>query len=276
MIVQEIERLLVRADEVHKAAASRADRSKVNSQVRGLLEGARELLDEVDDLGRRRQLAEQIAMRATELDQAGAAPVSRAAPTRRAPTSGVDPARIPPGQHLSAGFPVLHVGSAPTSDPASWRLKVTGLVQQRLTLDRDAFLALPRVTSTSDFHCVTGWSRLDNTWTGVRVRDVLRQAGVKPTATHALVYGHPAYSANLDLDVLLDDDVLLATGHDGEPLSAEHGGPVRLVVPQRYGWKSVKWVTDLQLLDRDVRGYWEQRGYHDVADPFLEQRYRGT
>jgi DMSO/TMAO reductase YedYZ molybdopterin-dependent catalytic subunit len=186
----------------------------------------------------------------------------------------VAPARIPPGQHLTAGFPVLHVGSAPTSDPASWQLKVTGLVEQRLAFDWHAFLTLPRVTSTSDFHCVTGWSRLDNTWTGVRVRDVLRQAGVKPTATHALVYGHPAYSANLDLDVLLDDDVLLATSHDGEPLSAEHGGPVRLVVPQRYGWKSVKWVTDLQLLDRDVRGYWEERGYHDVADPFLEQRYR--
>jgi DMSO/TMAO reductase YedYZ molybdopterin-dependent catalytic subunit len=128
---------------------------------------------------------------------------------------------------------------------------------------------------TSDLHCVTGWSRLDITWEGVRVRDVLALANPRPEVTHAIVSGHPAYSANLPVGVLYDDDVVLAWAHDGAPLPAAHGGPSRLVVPSRYAWKSVKWVTEIRLLERDVPGYWEERGYHDEGDPWREQRYRG-
>ncbi|MTV27551.1 sulfite oxidase-like oxidoreductase [Nitriliruptoraceae bacterium ZYF776] len=192
-----------------------------------------------------------------------------------APTSGVDPARVPPGQHLTAGFPVLHVGRAPHLAPEDLHLTVTGLVTARRRLTWDELHELPVRTVTRDFHCVTGWSRLDNTWTGIRVADLLDHVGVRPEATHAVVSGHPAYSTNLSLEHLRAEDVLLATHHDHAPLSAEHGGPLRLVVPALYGWKSVKWVTEIRLLDRDVRGYWEERGYHDLGDPWREQRFRG-
>lgn len=192
-----------------------------------------------------------------------------------APTATDDPDRIPPGQHLTAGFPVLHVGRAPDWTAADVRVTVTGLVGNRLVLDLPQLQAIGPVERTRDFHCVTTWSRLDNTWTGVRVADVLAMAEPRPTATHAVVSGHPAYSTNIALTDLRADDVLLAWLHDGVPLSAEHGGPVRLVVPHLYGWKSVKWVTEIRLTDREVRGYWEERGYHDLGDPWREQRFRG-
>ncbi|HVL88629.1 MAG TPA: molybdopterin-dependent oxidoreductase, partial [Actinomycetota bacterium] len=126
---------------------------------------------------------------------------------------------------------------------------------------------------TSDFHCVTGWSKLDNTWEGVSIHTVAEAAAIRPDATHVLALAPYAYSANIPLEVLLDDDVLLAWSHDGAPLEPEHGGPLRLVVPKRYAWKSVKWIEGLQVLDRDVRGYWEERGYHNNAEPFAEERY---
>ncbi|MEX2625240.1 MAG: sulfite oxidase-like oxidoreductase [Ilumatobacteraceae bacterium] len=266
--------LLRRADEIVKASPARRDESAVIGQAGELLAQARELVEDVADPGRRRTLAAQVSRRIGDLDRALVASFSGPSPgVRRAPTRDVDPARIPPNQHLTAGFPVLHVGSIPDATAASWRLTVTGRVERRTRLSLDDLRALPVSTERSDFHCVTGWSRLDNDWTGVRVRDVLRQAGARPEATHAIVSGHPAYSANLDLEVLRRDDVLLAWAHDAAPLAPEHGGPLRLVVPSRYGWKSVKWVTELRLMDRDVSGYWEERGYHDVADPFLEQRF---
>ncbi len=190
---------------------------------------------------------------------------------RRTQRSGVE--RIPPNQRLVTSFPVLHTGLPPRFDETAWRFSVTGLVENRLRWTWREFRALPAVTDVSDFHCVTGWSRLDNRWEGVRFRDVAELAGVKPEATHAIVYGHKAYSANCDLETLMGDDVLFAWGHDGKPLSTDHGGPLRLVLPSRYAWKSVKWVESVQFLDRDVAGYWEARGYHNVADPFLEQRY---
>ena len=267
--------LLRRADEVVKAAPARRAGSAVIGQVGELLAQARDALDGVADDERRRALAGQVSRRVGDLDQAQVATFTGPSPgVRRAPTRDVDPARVPPGQHLTAGFPVLHVGRMPDTPAADWRLTVTGLVAQRRRLSLDDLRALPAVTDRSDFHCVTAWSRLDNDWTGVRVRDVLDLAGAKPTATHAIVAGHPAYTANLDLEELRRDDALVAWAHDGEPLAREHGGPLRLVVPTRYGWKSVKWVTEIRLLDHDVPGYWEERGYHDVADPFLEQRFR--
>jgi DMSO/TMAO reductase YedYZ molybdopterin-dependent catalytic subunit len=276
--VQEVERLLRRADDVHKAAPARTDPAAARAQAAELLARARELLLDVDDTDRQLDLAEQVARRMGDLDRQELEAMAAPSPgVAHAPTATDEPGRVPPGQHLTAGWPVLHVGSAPrVDDPDAWRLVVTGRVRSRLVTDlgelrRDA----AAVTVTSDLHCVTGWSRLDNTWTGVPVASLLARAGVREGATHAVVSGHPAYGANLDLDALRADDVLLAWEHDGAPLSREHGGPLRLVVPARYGWKSVKWVFEIRVLDRDVPGYWEERGYHDVADPWREQRFRG-
>jgi DMSO/TMAO reductase YedYZ molybdopterin-dependent catalytic subunit len=274
--LEEIERLLVRADDVLKAAASRPEPAAAHEQVAVLLDRARGHLDEVADDGVRRSLAGAIARRVGDLDQAQLAPMLEPTPdVRRAPMSVDDPSRVPPGQRLTPGWPVLHVGTVPAIDVTAWRLVVTGRVRERVVLDWEGLRALPTVTVTSDLHCVTGWSRLDNAWEGVRVRDVLAVASPRPEATHAIVTGRPAYSANLPLDALVDDDVMLAWAHDGAPLAPAHGGPVRLVVPARYAWKSVKWVSELRLMERDVPGYWEERGYHDGADPWREQRYRG-
>jgi DMSO/TMAO reductase YedYZ molybdopterin-dependent catalytic subunit len=182
-------------------------------------------------------------------------------------------ARIPPGQRLTKGWPILHAEGIPPFDPGAWRFRVTGAVDRTAEWTWDEFRALPTVTLTSDVHCVTGWSKLDNTWEGVAFREVLDRAGPNAAATHALVEASSAYTANLPLDALTDDDVLFAWSHDGAPLPPEHGGPLRLVVPKRYFWKSVKWAVGVRVLDRDVRGYWEERGYHNQADPWAEQRY---
>lgn len=137
----------------------------------------------------------------------------------------------------------------------------------------DEFRVLPAISVTADMHCVTGWSKLENVWEGVAFSTIADLAGVRPTATHVLVHAPYAYSANLPLPALLDDDVLFARSHNAEPLEPEHGGPLRLVVPKRYAWKSVKWANAVQFLERDVRGYWEERGYHNEADPWREERY---
>lgn len=181
--------------------------------------------------------------------------------------------RTPPGQRLTKGWPVLHASPIPPFDPATWRFRVWGQVEHRTEWSWDEFRALPAVTLTSDFHCVTGWSKLDNTWEGVSIRTIADAVEIKPEATHVLALAPYAYSANIPREVLLDDDVLLAWSHDGKPLEPEHGGPLRLVVPKRYAWKSVKWIEGLQFLDRNVRGYWEERGYHNNAEPFAEERY---
>nr|WP_274387616.1 molybdopterin-dependent oxidoreductase [Salsipaludibacter albus] len=193
---------------------------------------------------------------------------------RRAPTDVSDPVRVPPNQHLTPGFPVLHV-EAPPTDTAGWSVTVSGRVHDRLVFALDELRDGGGLTATSDFHCVTGWSRLDNDWTGLPATDLLDRAGVRPEGSHVLAYGHPAYSANMSVQALRAPGVLVAWAHDGRPLDVAHGGPVRLVVPQRYGWKSVKWLTELRVVDRDVPGYWEERGYHMHADPWAEQRLAG-
>ena len=137
----------------------------------------------------------------------------------------------------------------------------------------DEFRALPPVTIHSDFHCVTGWSKLDNTWEGVSFRSLAERAKVKPTAKHVLVHAEYGYTANLPIEAVLDDDVLFAWSHDGEPLEPEHGGPLRLVVPKLYAWKSAKWVRGLIFMEGDKAGYWERLGYHMYGDPFNEQRF---
>ena len=181
--------------------------------------------------------------------------------------------RTPPGQALTGKFPVLHYGSIPRVDLAAWDLRVFGLVDAQVTLTWEQLQALPRKRQTVDIHCVTRWSKLDTTWEGVPIRAILDLAGVRPEATHALVHAEQGYTTNLPLAVLLDDDVLVADTYDGRPLDPEHGYPLRLLVPKRYFWKSAKWVRGIELLDHDVRGFWERYGYHNDADPWREERF---
>jgi DMSO/TMAO reductase YedYZ molybdopterin-dependent catalytic subunit len=181
--------------------------------------------------------------------------------------------RLPPGQSLTLKWPVLHYGSVPIFEPAKWDFRVGGLVENTRCFTWDEFRALPQTETVSDFHCVTRWSRLDNRWKGVSFTEVLNRVQAKPGARYVLVLAEEGYSANVPLDDLLDPDVLFAFDHDGAPLAAEHGGPLRLIVPRLYAWKSVKWVRGFTLLDHDQLGFWEQNGYHEYGDPWKEQRY---
>jgi DMSO/TMAO reductase YedYZ molybdopterin-dependent catalytic subunit len=181
--------------------------------------------------------------------------------------------RLPPGQSLTLKWPVLHYGSVPRFDSERWNFRVYGLVQTPLQLNWREFGQLPRTSYVSDFHCVTRWSRFDNRWTGVAMKEILRRATPDSRATHVLVHAEEGYASNVPLNDLDRDEVLLATHHDGEPLTADHGFPVRLIVPHLYGWKSVKWARGLEFLDRDQAGFWEQNGYHMYGDPWKEQRF---
>jgi DMSO/TMAO reductase YedYZ molybdopterin-dependent catalytic subunit len=183
--------------------------------------------------------------------------------------------RLPPGQSLTIKWPVLHYGSIPRFDAARWDFKIDGLVEQPLRFSWAEFRALPQIEITSDFHCVTRWSRLDNLWRGVRFTDVLDRAQAKPGAEYVLVLAEEGYTANVPLKDLLRPEVLFAFDHDGQPLEPEHGGPLRLIVPHLYAWKSVKWVRGLTVLDHDQLGFWERNGYHEYGDPWKEQRYSG-
>jgi len=191
---------------------------------------------------------------------------------KKAKTDG----RLPPGQSLTLKWPVLHYGSVPHFDADRWDFKITGEVETSLKLSWNEFRALPWTEATSDFHCVTRWSRLNNTWRGVLFADLLKLVTVKPGAKHVLVLAEEGYTANVPLQDLLRPNVLFAFDHDGVPLTAEHGGPLRLIVPHLYAWKSVKWVRGFMLLDEDRLGFWERNGYHAYGDPWKEQRYSGT
>jgi DMSO/TMAO reductase YedYZ molybdopterin-dependent catalytic subunit len=181
--------------------------------------------------------------------------------------------RLPPGQSLTLKWPVLHYGSVPRFDDSRWDFRLTGLVKNPLRLTWEEFNQLPRVERTSDFHCVTRWSRFDNRWTGVAMREILSRVQPTAEAMYVLVHAEQGYTANLPLADLERDNVLLATHHDGEPLAPEHGYPVRLIVPHLYAWKSVKWVRGFEFLSKDQAGFWEQNGYHMRGDPFKEQRF---
>lgn len=181
--------------------------------------------------------------------------------------------RVPPGQRVTRGWPTLHEGPIPRFDPDTWTFRIFGLVEVPSELSYPELTGGDALDLRSDFHCVTGWSKLDNLWTGVRVRDLIDRARPDPSAMFAIVTADHGYTANLPLEVLMDTDVLLAWGHNGEDLAPKHGYPLRLVVPKLYGWKSVKWVRSIELTQGDSRGYWEVRGYHNEADPWLEQRY---
>ena len=181
--------------------------------------------------------------------------------------------RLPPGQSLTLKWPVLHYGSVLRFDPAKWDFRVWGLVEQPVRFTWQEFERLPRFHSKSDFHCVTRWSRFDNEWDGVAFREMLPLVKPKKESTHVLIHAEQGFTANVPLADLDRDKVLLATHHDGQPLTPDHGYPLRLIVPHLYAWKSVKWVRGLEFLDHDVPGFWEQNGYHMYGDPFREQRF---
>jgi DMSO/TMAO reductase YedYZ molybdopterin-dependent catalytic subunit len=181
--------------------------------------------------------------------------------------------RLPPGQVQTRKWPVLHSGRVPPVDLATWRLRVWGAVEQPLALTWEELQALPRQRTQCDIHCVTQWSRFDNTFEGVPVPAVLRLARPQATARYALAHAAPDYTTNLSLADLDRPENLVALSWNGEPLTPEHGGPVRLLVPHRYFWKSAKWLTGFELLEDDEPGFWEQNGYHMRGDPWAEERY---
>lgn len=197
------------------------------------------------------------------------APFSR----RRPPDAELN--RLPPGQTLAAGdrWPVLSFGPQPRFDPAAWDLTVFGLVKNQLRLSYDQVRSLPAKEVVADVHCVTGWSRLGDTWRGIAFQEILRLAEPLPEARYVMAHCEYGYTTSLPLQVLDDDDVLLCYAWNGRDLSPEHGFPLRLLVPKRYFWKSAKWLRGLEFMADNRLGFWEQRGYHDGADPWTEQRY---
>ncbi len=182
--------------------------------------------------------------------------------------------RLPPGQSRTRKWPILHWKRVPKVSTDDWRFFVRGEVENPFELSWEEFQQLPRVKVFSDFHCVTRWSRLGNLWEGVSAAEILRRAGVKSSAKFVIAHGFDdGFTTNLPLEYFAADDVLLADLHDGEPISADHGGPVRLVVPKLYAWKSAKWVSGLVFSPVDQPGYWERNGYHDRGDPWTEERH---
>lgn len=182
-------------------------------------------------------------------------------------------ATVPPGQTVTAGFPVLHVGDVPAFDPATWRLRFFGLIDNPYELSWDELRAEPTREWRGDIHCVTRWSKKDTLWRGVPFKRLVERARPKSGAAFVVQHADNDYTTNLPLATMLEDDVLVAYEFDGRALEPIHGGPVRMFVPKLYFWKSAKWLKSFEFLDRDRKGFWEQRGYHNDADPWKEQRY---
>ncbi len=182
-------------------------------------------------------------------------------------------APAPPGQFVTDKFPVLTFGPTPRIDISTWEFRVFGLVEEEITLDWKRFNALPQVKLDAEFHCVTQWSKLQNTWEGILFNDLMKLVQPKPEAGYVMAHCYGGYTTNVALKVLEDEDVLFAHSHDGLPLTPEHGGPMRLVVPKRYGWKSAKWVNGIEFMAEDAPGFWEVRGYHMEGDPWKEERF---
>lgn len=188
---------------------------------------------------------------------------------RAVPAAG----RLPPGQHVTEGFPVLDLGIQPDIPPQTWELTVDGEVEQPLALSWGAFQALPQVEDVSDFHCVTTWSKFDCRWGGVPFTTLCELAQLKPSARFVYFTSYDGYSTNVPLEACLDDDVLIATRFDGAALPRAHGGPARMIVPKLYAWKGAKFIKGIHFLAQDRPGYWEVRGYSNTADPWKEERY---
>jgi DMSO/TMAO reductase YedYZ molybdopterin-dependent catalytic subunit len=182
--------------------------------------------------------------------------------------------RLPPNQIETRKWPVLHYGTVPRVDLSTWRFEVKGAVERPFSIDWDALLTLPRQETVCDIHCVTRWSRFDNEFDGIPVRTLLERAGPTGAARYVLVHAEHGFSTNIPLADLDQPANLLALTHGGEPLAPEHGGPVRLLVPHLYFWKSAKWVRGFELIEDDYPGFWEQNGYHMRGDPWREERHR--
>ena len=181
--------------------------------------------------------------------------------------------RLPPGQSLTQKWPVLHVGSVPQFNPATWDFYIRGLVKESKRFTWAEFSALPTVTQTSDMHCVTRWSKFDSSFEGIPVTEVMQHVELLPEATHVMVHADPSYTTNIALEDFLDDDVMFPLKYEGQPLAPEHGYPVRLLVPKLYLWKSAKWVRGLEFMAEDKPGFWENYGYHNHGDPWQEERF---
>jgi DMSO/TMAO reductase YedYZ molybdopterin-dependent catalytic subunit len=181
--------------------------------------------------------------------------------------------RLPPGQHLVKNWPVLDLGQQPRIQPAEWALQIIGAVENPVKLDWDAFLRLPQSSKLSDIHCVTTWSRYDNRWQGVSTHDLLDLVMPKPETKFVMLTSYDGYTTNLPLGDFASEDCILATHWEGEPLTRDHGGPMRLVIPHLYFWKSAKWLRRIDFLPGDQAGFWERNGYHMLGDPWREQRY---
>ena len=182
---------------------------------------------------------------------------------------------VPPGQSITDGFPVLHVGDVPPFDPKTWRLRIFGMVEQPFELSYDELRALPSAQWRGDIHCVTRWTKRDTHWRGVPFKALIERAKPLASVTHVVQHADNDYTTNVPLSTMLGDDVLVAYEFNGAALEPVHGGPVRMFVPKLYFWKSAKWVHGLEFLDHDVKGFWEVRGYNNDADPWKEERYDG-
>ncbi len=180
---------------------------------------------------------------------------------------------LPAGQTITRKWPVLDLGTQPVIALKDWQLMVDGAVENPLTLNWDAFMALPQTADTSDFHCVTTWSKLNMPWKGVRLLDIAALAQPLANATHILCYGYDDYTTNISLEEALKPDVLLAHTVEEQPLPVEHGGPVRMITPQLYAWKGAKWIRRIEFLTHNKRGFWEERGYSNTAYPWRNDRY---
>ncbi|CAN5541223.1 sulfite oxidase-like oxidoreductase [soil metagenome] len=182
--------------------------------------------------------------------------------------------RVPPGQYLVGGrWPILTYGTTPEFDAENWDFTISGLVENPLQFDWGEWNELPTVEVKADMHCVTSWSKLDNVWSGVKAKELLESAGPKPEAEFFSVFCDGGYTTNAPVGELYEEDALFATHHNGEPLEAGHGAPMRLVIPRLYAWKSAKWIRGIELVSEDEPGFWENNGYHNYGDPWKEQRY---
>jgi DMSO/TMAO reductase YedYZ molybdopterin-dependent catalytic subunit len=199
--------------------------------------------------------------------------VFRSRAERKVEELGYDPARLPPGQYLTEKWPVLHAGDVPDVDLAAWDFRVWGEVESPLRLTWEQLDELPTVEVTQDIHCVTRWSRFDTTFRGVPWSAVAELVRPKPSARFAIAHAEQGYTANVPVSFLEQDGAMLATHADDDPLTPEHGWPLRLVVPGKYFWKSAKWLRGIELSASDMPGFWERYGYHNDADPWKEERY---
>ncbi|MGZ7116577.1 MAG: sulfite oxidase-like oxidoreductase [Methanobacterium sp.] len=181
--------------------------------------------------------------------------------------------RIPPGQHETSKWPVLHAGSVQKIDTSKWEFKIFGLVDEEKELNFTEFSSLPVSKVFSDIHCVTTWSKLNNIWEGVSTSKIKELVDIPSDAKYVMVHASGNFSTNLPIEDFFQPDVLFATKHNGIPLTKGHGGPLRLVVPKLYFWKSAKWVTGVEFMDDDKPGFWESTGYHMHGDPWKEERY---